>query len=698
MRFRVDARTLSAILLALSVCLSPSHAQEPAPPNGEGPPRADEVLVIGRRDSDGVPEVDIDFPASRDILQPEEVQAIGARDLNDLVRHLPTISTRPYNGGEASAPSFGARGLPDDGLTEYLHVLINGVPANAGPYGWTAFSFMPLATERVYAVDNIRGGHTVRYSPNTVGGVLNFLTYPIPQEGELQMRQSFGNHGFASSFLTGGMTTVEGTGFRISTLDRHGDGYREGGDFEQQDFSADLRQDYQDGSWLATSLSWFRDEHAAPGGVSRIAFDADRWANSRPENRFKGFRGLLDVVYHKTLGEDWFEVFSATSVTERNLFAREDLGTSTVLNDWHDQTFFANLGVRGEHSLDWGGVKHTLHGGMRLHREWLPSYSIQTAPLGSSAFVPNTDSSFRLLALSAHLDDTFSPTPKLLVTAGFRTEYLPSVSGSDSVSAFTYEDQFFDVLPAAGLSYTFNPHLAAFLNYGEGFRAPQFWGFAFAANPQDALKFESGRSGELGLRFQDLGPLSGSVAAWQLDFDDYLVFDTGFYENVGRIASKGVDFGLNLEGEKITDALTGLRLEAALSIQDSTLQEGPFAGNDVPYAWNSKASWRASYEVPSGFLVSLGGIYVGDNFSDEANTTAESADGRLGVNSAVVLWDGQVSRRFAIQEHVSLQISVGAANLFDKEWEVHSRGGFFGAGLVSGAPRQAYATVFLEVL
>ncbi len=672
--------------------------QELSPPDPAKPQRADEVLVIGRVESDGVPEVDISLPASRDFLSPEEVQSIGARDLNDLVLHIPTISTRPYNGGEASAPSFGARGLPDDGLTEYLHVLVNGVPANAGPYGWTAFSFMPLASERVYAVDNIRGGHTVRYSPNTVGGVLNFLTFPIPEETELQFRQSFGTDGFASSFLSGGTTTQAGTGFRVSLLDRHGDGYRQGGDYEQQDFSADIRQSFDNGSWLATSVSWFRDEHAAPGGLTQAEFRTDRYGNSRPENQFTGFRGLFDVVYHKPLGKDWYEVYSSTSVTERNLFARRGSGATTKLSDWHDQTFFANVGVRGETRMRFGGTEHRLHGGMRVHREWLPSYAIQEAPFGTSAFAPSTNSSFRLLALSVHLDDTFPPAENWLITAGVRSEYIPSVSGSDSVSAFSYEDQFFDLLPAAGVSYTFNPHFAAFLNYGEGFRAPQFWGFAYAAKPQDALSFESGRSGEIGLRFHDVGAVSGSIAAWHLDFDDYLVFDTGFYENVGRIASRGIDLEIEADAAEFSSALDGLTLRAALSLQDSTLEEGPNAGNDVPYAWSSKASWRALYEIPSGFQFSLGGVFVGESFADEANTRTESADGRLGLNSSVVLWDGQIAKRFFLSDHASLQIAVGATNLFGKEWEVHSRGGFFGAGLVSGAPRQSYATVFVEVL
>jgi Fe(3+) dicitrate transport protein len=661
-------------------------------------PVADEILVIGRVKSDGVPVVPLNYPASRDILNPETVRAIGARDLNDLLLQLPTVATRPYNGGEASAPSFGARGLPDDGLTEYLHVLINGVPANSAPYGWTAFSFMPITSERVYAIDNIRGGHTVRYSPNTVGGVINFVTRPIPEQFETDFRQSFGTQGFSSSFLTGGTTTAEGTGFRFSFLDREGDGYRRNGGFKQQDFNFELRQALDDGAWIASSFGWFNDDHAAPGGLTRAEFDADRWANSRPENRFDGFRSLIDVVYHVPEGDDWYEIYTQASVTERNLYARRVSGGASVLDDWHDQTYFANVGLRGERGFDFAGTKHVLNGGVRVHREWLPSYAISRAPFGTTAFTPRTNSSFRLLSLSAHIDDTFYPTPDLLITAGVRTEFIPSTSGSDDVTGFRYEDSFFDVLPAIGMSYTLNDQAAAFLNYGEGFRAPQFWGFAYTTNPSDTLKFESGRTSELGLRLHDIGPLSGSIAAWQLDFSDYLVFDTGFYENIGRIKSQGIDFDLALDCGKIAQSLEGLRFTTAFTLQNSELKTGVNAGNEVPYAWKSKATWRAIYSQPSGFYASVGGAFIGESFSDEANTVAESADGRLGVNRSAIIWDAQVAYDFELADHATLQLAVGATNLFDKEWEVHSRGGFFGPGLVAGAPRQAYATVMVQVL
>lgn len=697
-------RLIGGVMLLASSATS-QQSKEPENQQGKEPEKpvyvADEVLVIGRLDAFGVPQIPIDYPASRDILSPQTIQAIGARDLNDLVLHLPAVSTRPYNGGEASAPSFSARGLPDDGLTEYLHVLVNGVPANAGPYGWTAFSFMPLASERVYAVDSIRGGHTVRYSPNTVGGVLNFATRPLPEASEFVARQSFGSNSFSSSFLTGGSKTNDGTAFRFSALDRRGDGYREGGDFRQQDFSAELRQDLADGGWFAGSVNWFQDYHGAPGGLTEAEFNADRFGNSRPENEFEGFRGMVDAVWHKpqnSQGDAWIEYYATASVTERNLYARRASGSGNVLDDWHDQTYFANVGMRAETVAEWGGSEHVLHGGVRAHREWLPSYFVQRSDMTAANFVPRTNSSFRLMALSAHIDDTFSPAPNWDVTAGVRAEYIPSVSGNDSVSGFTYEDEFFDLLPAFGLSYTFNPTLAAFANYGEGFRAPQFWGFAYAADPKDALDFESGRSAEIGLRWQEWGPISGSAALWRLDFDDYLVFDTGFYENVGAIESQGLDLQFNLDFGQINTELEGLSLNTAMTLQNAELQSGAFAGNDVPYAWNSKASWRLHYAASEGFHASLGGAFIGDSYSDSANTAATSADGRLGRNASVVLWDAQAAYEFMVSERALLQFAVGAHNLLDKEWEVHSRGGFFGPGLVAGAPRQVYAALYLEIM
>lgn len=158
------------------------------------------------------------------------------------------------------------RGLPDDGLTEYINVLIDGVPAGPMPYGWTAFSFLPVTPDRLFAVDYLRGAPcAIRRTP---GGVLNFLTTPIPDAPSAGVRGTFGDYGYLSLLGTGGGTWGD-TGLGASYVYREGDGYRENGGFTQHDVNLKGRQYLDDRSWIAASVSYMADEHQAPGGLTQ---------------------------------------------------------------------------------------------------------------------------------------------------------------------------------------------------------------------------------------------------------------------------------------------------------------------------------------------------------------------------------------------------------------------------------------------
>lgn len=692
------------VLASLALGASASLAQQGEPPTESNPTGIEpdrpivelpEFVVLGSWAPEGVPQAALGFPGSRDVYSPEKLRRIGARDLNDLVQNFPGMSTRPYNGAEAAAPSFSMRGLPDDGLTEYVHVLIDGNPASPLPYGWTAFSFLPLSTERVYAVDLIRGGHTVRYSPNTVGGVVNFITEPVPSQGSrLRFQQWTGSDGFHASTASYGMATADGNGVRLSYSDRSGNGTRRDAPFDQQDLDLQLRQVLGRQTLLTTSLSWFESSQFAPGGLTRAEFDADRWANARPENRFRGSRGAIDSVLHHDWSDDsWGEVELAMSGTTRKLRAqRPHFGAASSLSDWTDESYFTTLSARGEGKQEWGGLRHIIHTGVRVHREWLPSYRItsESYPGGGAKSVLQ-DWGFRSTALSAHVDDTIQFSQSVTAVVGVRAEWIPQASGYDSVSGAHYDDSFSDFLPAASLSWVTSDHTAVFANYNEGFRAPQVWGYAYTASPRDALDFERGRSFELGGRVQDWRGLHASAALWRSEYDDFGVFYSGFYENLGAIDAQGVDLLLDVDLGAWSSAAEGFGFSTSLTIQDSELQSGPNEGNETPYAWGEKAAWRFWWQPDEQTEFSLGGVHVGPSFSDDANTAAENPDGNLGRNSGWTIWDARVAREFWVAESGSLRFAFGLTNLFDREWEVHSRGGFFGGGLVAGSPRQAFA-------
>ncbi len=681
---------------------APLTAQQTAPPQDPDPQTGQrqeipEILVIGRTEDEGVPIVPLDWFGSRDVFGPEQVKQTGARDLNDLVQYLPAASTRPYNGGEASAPSFSMRGLPDDGLTEYLNVLIDGVPASPLPYGWTAFSFLPLTTERVYAMDYIRGGHTVRYSPNTVGGVLNFMTQPIPSGASLDFRTTLGSNDYSSTLLSYGQT-IDDFGYVATYVDRRGEGYRENGGFDQQDFNLKFRWQLGEESWLATSFSHMEDEHMAPGGLTLAQFNQNPFGNARPENLFDGFRSVADVVYHTGGDDAWVEAYGYLSQSGRHLRAqRPHFGTATTVSDWDDESFFGAVGARGLFETELAGMEHQIYYGARYHRDWIPSWKLRSEPYPGGPSTLTQNAEYSVNTISLHVDDTFRPTDALLVNLGARAEWIPSTEGEDSVGGWKFEDEFFDLLPAVGASYELADNWALYGNYAEGFRAPQVWGYAFTTKPKNTLKFEKGRSMELGTRWTGGAGFAGSVTGWRVDYDDFGVFYSGFYENLGKITAVGADVVLEWDASTISPALEGLSTLCSFTVQDSELKSGPNAGNETPYAWEQKAAWMARYQTESGWYASVGGTYVGDSFSDDANTAQVNANGNLGVNPGRTIWDGRVAKITEISDQVELEFALGATNLADESWHVHSRGGFFGGGQVAGPPRQFYFSAAMSV-
>lgn len=655
------------------------------------------ILVTGYKVDRSVPVVPLDAIGSRNVLSPEQIRETGAREINDLIQHLPSISTRPYNGGEAAAPSFSVRGLPDDGLTEYVNVLIDGVPAGPMPYGWTAFSFLPMTPDRIHAIDWARGAHSVRYSPNTVGGVLNFLTPPIPESPTVRLQGTFGDYGYLSlSGHSGG--TWNGSGIGVSYGHRQGDGYRDHGGFSQHDVHAKARHQISETDWVSFSVGYMSNKHQAPGGLTQDEFAADRFGSARPRNRFEGDRWVTDAVYHKDLHSGGhIESFVWFSETERNLTAqRPQFGIPDSLFRWSDTSRFVGVGVRGETPFILADMEHVLHGGFRYQREWLPHYRITSEPFSGGDPTLTQDQDFSLDALSFHMDDTIQVTDRLTAQLGVRLEWIPSVSGHDRVTGWSYDDDYITALPGVGVSYLVTDKWALFGNYFLGFRTPQVWGYGSAAAAGNALVFEESRSAEIGSRWELPAGWVGTATFWRNEYDDLGVFYDGNYNNLGQVTAQGVDMELAWDVGQVLQPLTGLSLASSFTLQDSEIRSGPFRGNDVPYAWHQKAAWRLRY-ARYGWTALLGGTYVGDSFADEANTTADSADGRLGVNPERVLWDARLAKLFFLTGNADVELSVGASNLFGQDWHMHSRGGFFGPGLAAGPPRQLYGSMALNL-
>ncbi|NJN14740.1 MAG: TonB-dependent receptor, partial [Planctomycetes bacterium] len=533
------------------------------------------------------------------------------------------------------------------------------------------------------AVDYIRGGHAVRYSPNTVGGVLNFITRPVPLDPMAEVRTTVGDHGFLSTLFAVGGTRGD-LGALATHVERQGDGYRRMGAFDQQDSNLKIRWDIAEDAWLAASVSHMESGHQAPGGLTRAEFAADRFANSRPGNRFDGSRTVLDLVYHRDLEEEcWYEGYTALSETNRHLHAQRPRdGAATEFLDWTDESRFFQVGGRGGTTAEFLGMRHTLYGGVRFHREWIPSWQILATPVAPGPPETRQDSAHESNALSLHIDDTFHPVERVTVVLGFRIEWVPKAEGHDDLVGWKWEEEFFRILPGAGASYEITNEVTAFANYFEGFRSPQAWGFG-STDAARGLRFELGRSAELGLRYRGRGA-SRSRSPDGARSTTTSASSTPAPTRIWGASSPSAPTSRRRgssgrAGRRWKDSASRLRSPSSrVSCAAARTRE-----TRRPTPGRRKAAWRLRYDH-GGWSATLGRSFVGDSFSDEANTRAASADGQLGVNPSRVLWDARLAKLFALGERARLECAVGATNLFDHDWYVHSRGGFFGGGLVAG--------------
>jgi Fe(3+) dicitrate transport protein len=106
--------------------------------------------------------------------------------------------------------------------------MMDGVPLSVAPYGQPQLSMAPLSMGNIQSIDVIRGGSAVRYGPQNVGGVINFVSKAIPDEfgGSVSAQTEGASHGGLKTLTSAsvGGTADNGFGAEILYSGLHGQG------------------------------------------------------------------------------------------------------------------------------------------------------------------------------------------------------------------------------------------------------------------------------------------------------------------------------------------------------------------------------------------------------------------------------------------------------------------------------------------
>lgn len=146
-------------------------------------PQEDALTVVGDWLGDARENDVFEHAGARDVIRREDFAKTGVTTMREVLNRIPGV-TAPENNGTGShdlAMNFGIRGL-NPRLASRSTVLMDGIPVPFAPYGQPQLSLAPVSLGNMDAIDVVRGGGAVRYGPQSVGGVVNFVTRAIPQD------------------------------------------------------------------------------------------------------------------------------------------------------------------------------------------------------------------------------------------------------------------------------------------------------------------------------------------------------------------------------------------------------------------------------------------------------------------------------------------------------------------------------------
>ena len=151
------------------------------------PPRIEEVVVLGsRQDADTV-------AGAGTLVDQETLEQFDYVDLNQVLSTVPGVYMREED-GFGLRPNIGIRGASAE-RSQKIAIMEDGVLITPAPYSAPAAYYVPNIS-RIHAIEVLKGPAAIRHGPHTVGGAVNFVTRPVPDEPLAEIDLSAGNHGF----------------------------------------------------------------------------------------------------------------------------------------------------------------------------------------------------------------------------------------------------------------------------------------------------------------------------------------------------------------------------------------------------------------------------------------------------------------------------------------------------------------------
>lgn len=703
---------LPASLLAQPVP-APSPQPAPVPPPDDPTNTAiPEYRVRGVRGLDRI-------PGSATLVRREDLQQLAPQSAGDVLRTVPgvnLVSEDPMG----LRLNIGIRGL-DPNRSRKVLVLEDGMPVSLNPYGSPELYYTP-PIERMDRVEIVRGSGQILWGPQTVGGVINYITREPPRRPTATADLRYGTFGYLLAQASAGATHGP-IGWRLDVIHRRFEGPRNL-DLALTDLAGRMRLQISSRSILQLKLNYYDEASAATYlGVTSPQFALDPRINSAGNDHFQIRRYAFALTHQFTASPTVLlrtnvYAYRTDRAWRRQEYDRSDTGADyervcdslgrcgapgsagvAPANDG-GSIFFRRTAATNDRSFDvfgveprltWNWTRGTVSGELialaRFHYESADDARfISSFPTGRSG-VPIADEIRNGYALAAAVQHRFGFSDRFFVTPGVRFEGFWSNRRvtrepfMDAMGQTAYRDvDIFGsassaaLIPGLGLSYRIAEPLTVFAGVHRGYSPPRTKDAVSPAGANLQLDAELSWNSELGVRVRHGRVINLEVAGFELEFANQIIPPS---ESGGAVSASGFNAGhsrhAGLEASVTFDVAPLVQRGAStfalpLTVNYTWVPMADFVGglfdaNRLPYAPEHLLYAQLRFVHRLGLSAQVGLNYVSSQFADKENTVAQSRDGLVGELPHYLTLDARVG--YTIRAP-NLTVYVSGRNLTDQ--------------------------------
>lgn len=672
----------------------------------------------------GTPESLTEVPGSIERLNAGTLENSRVYNFSEALRKIAGVNVRDEE-GFGLRPNIGIRGTNPTRSTKIL-LLEDGLPLSYAPYGDNASYYHP-PVERYESIEVLKGSGQIAYGPQTIAGVVNYITPNPPAKPTFDFKVEGGNsHFFIGS--AGAGTTVGKLGAYTNFSHKRGDGARENTNFKLYDFASKATYALNDRNVLTAKFSVFReDSNLTYTGATEAEYAANRRGNIFKNDFFNGRRfgfslqhvavltskiNLTTNFYSNYFSRDWWRQTSNSAERPLRLFRSSDpanpisdsdcrsladlnttCGNRGNLRDYLTMGFEPRLNL----VFDLGSIRNEMNVGFRVHRENQDRVGKYGDLPNSRDGILNEKNERKALAYSGFIqnrfiwrDFSFTPGVRIEKIEYERSNFLALPSGEP----VTGRTSLIEIVPGIGIAYSGLKNSTIFAGVHRGFAPPRVEDVVTNSGGVVDLDSELSWNYEVGIRTRPTRGIELAATVFRNDYENQIVaasIASGTQlTNGGETLQQGLEFtgsvdsGVILKSDHnfyFRTAYTYLPIAEFSGYRFSTVTSAStlniycpaerrfssarcsISGNRVPYAPKTLLTSSLGYSHPIGFDGFIENVYIGSQFGDDLNAVNPTANGQIGAIPAQTYWNATANYKV---EAWKTTFFVTAKNIFDR--------------------------------